>query len=311
MRRQSGSSISFFSLQDIVMSVTGVMLLIVMLLILKIIMQPTDDQSTSVPEISEVEINKQIESQEETLREIQDEIAKLNQSRQNAAPYLPSLDEIDALQHSIARLEGDIESIEKDIKTVKEEQKELKNRPELELVEDTEKRIPDLKQLCDDLKNQLIDLQNQIDVKTRQEQTSQSKLNALNREKDGLEKQWTTDGPKKVDVFVEPHLITEKTPHILVYGANMITIHSLDAPKHPFLNEQEFYRWADGRDREKEYIVVFARPSRFETTTNTPDCKKVLDKLREMGFDVGLQVISENTEITLRQENFHEVPNVP
>ena len=268
------------------MAVVGVVILMVLLLILRIIMQTAAAEPPPLPEITEEEIIERIESLEEARREIQDEIAKLKQAEQNAAPYIPSLDQIDALRTSIARLEGDIERIEADIKTAKERQEELNNRPEFKLMQEVERHIRELETLRDDL-------QRKNDEQTKQQQSLQSKIDELTKRQEALDRQLATDIAKRV--FVTPHKTTDKTPHILIYGQGRITVLSQADPiGQSFTSRKAFFDWARSLNRRTEYIVLYVRPSRFE------EYESVLDELKKMGFDTGLQVIGEKTEIALQ-----------
>jgi hypothetical protein len=280
------------------MSVTGVVLLVVMLLILRIVTQSTTAESIPLPEISEMEIYKQIESLEETRIKIQEEIARLSQFQRNATPYIPSLDEIDALQISIARLEGDIEKIDDDIKTVKNNQVDMKNRQDTGLLTDIEEKNRILELSRNDLQRQNTILQNQINEETKREQALRTKLDALKKEQAELSRPLQVETPKTL--FVEMHEATDKLPYIVVYGKDTLTVQTLtDSKKIMFPESKAFFDWVKGKDRETEYMVLFVKPSRFG------DYESIIEELKKLDFDVGFQVINEKTEITF------EVMNAP
>jgi hypothetical protein len=120
----------------------------------------------------------------------------------------------------------------------------------------------------------------------------QAKIDNLKKQQADLDRQLAEGVTKKV--FVTPHPSTDKTPYILIYGQGKITVLSQADPNgQSFTSRTAFFAWVAGRDRKTEYIVLYVRPSRFE------EYESILTELRKLGFDVGLQVLGEKTEISL------------
>jgi hypothetical protein len=285
-RRRNSSAISFFSFQDIIMSVVGTVILLMLFLILKLITQTVVAEPVSMPEITEAELVERVLLLEETRREIQDEITRLNQTFHTETLHIPSLDQIDAIRTSVERLEGDVQKMEEEIKTAKEHHAVMTNRPDARLVLEMEERIRLLEQLRDELKQRTADL-------TKQQQSLQAKRDDLTKQQTDLDRQLTTDVVRRV--YAIPSKATDKTPWLLIYGQGTITALSQANPKgQSFSSRQAFFTWAATRNVKTEYLVLYVRPSRFE------EYESVLDRLKQMGFDVGLQVLGEKTEIFLQ-----------
>ena len=290
-RQRSDSSISLFSFQDIIMAVVGIVLLIILLLILNII---TQVETASTPDISE-----RIESLENTRREIQEKIRRLSRDQKDVYSCVPSPSEIDALQTSIVRLEGDIEQIEQDTKRAITYHGEMKNRLEAIHLEEIDESIRKLEQSHYELSEHIEKLRNRNTEGTKREEELQSKLEALKKEQDNLRRQLIGDTAKKL--LVTLHEEPGKIPHIVVYGEGTLTVYSQNNPSgRLFFHPQLFFTWVGRRNKDNEYFVLFVRPSRFEGPTGTDDYKIILGELQKKGFDVGLQVIGEKTEITLQ-----------
>ena len=268
------------------MSVVGIIILVTLLLILKLITQmAVVAEPVSAPAITETELNEQIESLENVRRDIRDEIAKLNPAAENPAPLIPLRDQIDALRTSITRIEGDVEKIEEAIKTAKERHEEMTNRPDAQLAMETEKSIQELQRLQDELKRE-------IHEQAKQQHEFQAKQDDLNQQMTELERRLSQEVTHHI--YAIPSKTTDKTPYLLIYGQGTITVLSQADPKgQSFTSRQAFFSWVSGRNKKTEYLVLYVRPSRFDEYEN------ILDPLKKMGFDVGLQVLGEKTEIFL------------
>ena len=275
------------------MSVVGIIILVILFLILKLITQVTVAEPATIPEITEMELNERIESLENARREIQDEIVKLNQAKQNAAPHIPSLDQMNALRVSIARLEGDVEKIEMENKTAKEYHDEMTNRPDAKHLAETEESIRELEMMQSELQRETQELRSKNNEQTKRQQELRTKQNDLQKQQAALERQLAEDVAKKV--MVVPRKSTDKTPYLLIYGQGKITVLSHADPKGlSFTSRQAFFNWVQSRNPKTEYIVLYVKPSRFE------EQKSILESLQKMGFETGLQVIGEKTEIVLQ-----------
>jgi len=269
------------------MSVVGIIILVTLLLILKLISQMAVAEPIEVPEITEAELNGRIESLEQNRREIESELARLNQAKQTETPYIPSLSQIDTLRASVERLKADTENIKEDIRKTQDRQNEINNNAAAKLIAELEKNISELEQ-------QHTELQNQSSEQIQRQKDLQTTIGELKKQLAELDSQLSVEMAKKI--FAIPNKATDKTPYILVYGQGPITVLSENDPmEQTFASTTAFLKWVDERDRKTEYIVLYVRPSRFG------DYKNVLDGLKRREFDTGLQVLGEDTEITLRR----------
>ncbi|MDR3182422.1 MAG: hypothetical protein LBT89_05775 [Planctomycetaceae bacterium] len=283
-RRRNESKVSFFSFQDIIMSVVGVVILITLILILKLVTQTP--QGEAVQEMSAAELAEQIKSLEQERREIQDEIAALRQARQNASAYVPSQEQIESLRSTENRLLSEIENLEKNIDAAEQQNEKLKNHPAARRSEEAGKHIEALQEQQAALE------QKQKELKEQQTRL-QAKLQGLKNKNTALDRKLAESVSQKV--YVSAPQSTGKTPYVLIYGAGTITILSLsDLGEKKFSSKSAFYAWADNCNKNTEYFVLYIRPSRFE------EYESVLETLKQKGFDVGLQVIGETTEFLIK-----------
>ena len=268
------------------MSVVGIIILVSLLLILKLLVQVTLAVAETVPEVSEAELNDRIESLEQTRREIQDEFARLNRMRQESIPDVPSQDQMESVQTSIERLDDEIIKLEETLKKSRQRRDDLNNRPDATIMKELEENIRKLKELLDKLREKNAEL-------AKRQRTLQATLDDLTKQQADLDRQLSEHAVQKV--YAIPSSSTNKTPYLLIYGQGTMTVLSqADPTGQSFTSVKAFYDWVAGRNKKTEYIVLYVRPSRFGKY------EEILDELRRMGFDVGLQVIGEETEIALQ-----------
>jgi uncharacterized phage infection (PIP) family protein YhgE len=286
-RHRNESPISFFSFQDIIMSVVGIVILITLLLILKLITQmslaePVPESTVSVQELTEL-----IESLKSSLHEIQDEITVMYKKQQDSQVWTPTQDQIDALQMATERLEAEITEIMQTIENATKNLEQLKQNQSLKLAEEKEKQIKQLKELLEQLKTQNKELaQQQKELQTKEEELQQNNAE--------LDKKLVAENIPQL--HISSVKTTDKTPYVFIYGQNGIDVISIDGSvKKTFTSQKQFYSWADTCNQKTEYFVLFVRPSKFDRY------EEVLGDLRLKGFDVGLQVIGETTQFSFKK----------
>ena len=267
------------------MSVVGTIILVMLFLILKLITQAAAKPS-SLPVMTETELMKRIQALETNHQEIHDEILSLNQALLNQTPYVPSWEQVDILHSSVERLERDVVVIEEEIKTAQEYHREMVNRPDAGLAAEMEAKIRELKQWRDQLSRKNSDLKNQ-------KQNLQSRNDDLKKQQTDLNLQLEKEVVQRV--YAVPNKMTDKIPYLLIYGQGTIRVLSqADPDGQSFRSRQAFFTWVANRNQKTEYFVLYIRPSRFD------EYASILDQLKQLGFDIGLQVIGENTEISLQ-----------
>jgi myosin heavy subunit len=282
-RRSSESPISLFSFQDIIMSVVGIVILITMILILKLIVQMTLATPSSAVNIDELQ--RQIETIRSVLQQIQDEITVLHQAKNESKIWTPSQEQIDAMKSTTERLEAEISAVDTQIKNGEHRNEKLKHDPKIQQLAETESRI---KKLLEELKN----LQEENKTLTENESKLQSQAKSLRTKNSELDKEVAQDVAVQLKVTVPK--TQEKTAFILIYGNNGIDVLPTDgSPAKNYKTASSLDSWIDTRDKNKEYFVVYVRPSRFGRY------EKIIQDLKVKGFDVGLQVIGEKTSFMI------------
>lgn len=268
------------------MSVVGIVLLISMLLVLQLITQTPVAEARTQEEVSVEELQTQIEAMEQIRRELQDEIATLHQAGRDSAAVL-SPDRMNALESVVERIEAETARLEQEIDEARRRKKTLESDPRFHLLTAKEQEVHDLEAAL---------AETEMVGKDLAEEWEKSAKAARNLEQTTAAQQsrLAEDVPNKL--FVSPHQATDKTPFLLVYGAEGLTVLSFDGktPSTRFDSLSSFSRRVSARNRSKDFFVVYVRPSRFGRY------EKVVDRLQSLGFDVGLQVIAEDVEISLK-----------
>ena len=282
-RRRKRSPVSLFSFQDIIMSVLGVVILVTLILVLKLVSQMAAAPPT--PTVIVDDIRQQIASLQPVLMELRDSIADLHRAREKSEIFTPSLDQIDAIQSTIDRLESDIAATKKKIEEIKRRIEELQNNPAMQQLEEIQEEIKDLTDKLANLKQQTKDTAgNAAEL--------QAKFEELKTKNTTLERQLAERAAVQLKVTIPKD--TDKTAFILVYGQGIINVIPTDGTsKQTFSSRTQFSNWVSRRDYENEHFVVYVRPSRFGQH------EEIVKDLRARGFDVGLQVTGEKTDLSL------------
>jgi hypothetical protein len=252
-------------------------------------MQMSLAESVSKSTVSVQELTETIESLKLSLREIQDETAEMHKNKQESQVWLPTQDQIDALQSITERLDTEIEEIRQSIKNASQYFEELKQNRLLKLAKEKEKQIEQLKELLEQLKEKNTEL-------TQQQKDLQTKENELQENNTELDKIIVTRDIPQLRISAQK--ISNKTPYILIYGQKGIDIISIDGLVKKFFSSRNMFNsWIKSCNKETEYFVLFVRPSKFDRY------EEILNDLRLKEFDVGLQVIGETTEFSINNEH--------
>ena len=282
-RHRTRTRISLFSFQDIITSVVGVVLLITLILLLQLISQMS--AAPPSPAITVRELRQQISDIQPVLAELQDSIAVLHRAREQSEIFTPSQDQTDALQSTVDRLETNVAIAEKRIEEIKKRIDELKNDPAIRRLSETEREI-------DELTDKIAEMQQQTKGITDDAAALQAKIQELKSKNTALDQQIASSAALQLKVTVPKD--TDKTAFILDYGQGTITVIPTDGSANQrFSSRSQFANWVSRRDHDTEHFVVYVRPSRFGQHDD------IIKDLRARGFDVGLQVIGERTNLSL------------
>jgi len=265
------------------MSVVGVVILITLILLLQLVSQMLAAPSPQT--ITVEELRQQVASLKPILAELQDSIAVSHRAREKSEVFTPSLDQIDAIQSTIERHESDIAAMEKQIEKIKKRIEELQNAPAINQLAETQQEIKDLT-------NKFVEMKQQTKNVTDTAASLQAKIQELKTKNTALDQQLAQRAGIQLKVTVPKD--TDKTAFILDYGQGVINVVPTDgSPKQTFSSRTQFSNWISRRDYTKEHFVVYVRPSRFGQHD------EIVKDLRARGFDVGLQVIGEKTNLSL------------
>jgi len=222
------------------------------------------------------EIRRQIGSIRPVLTELQNAIVELRRARDQSEVLTPSQKQIDAVRSTIDIIETNVAATDKRIEEIKKRIAELKNDP----------AMPQLEKMQTEIDN----LTDKLAKQTKSKATLEKEIQDLKDKNKAQDQQIT--GRVKV-VFKKD---TNKTAFIVDYknvsGRDTIAVYREDgSSERTFSSQVAFFEWMDGRNRNNEHFIVYIRPSRF-TQYN-----RIIEVLRLMKFDVGLQVIGEDTNL--------------
>ena len=265
------------------MSAVGVVVLVTLILLLQLVSQMS--ASPPSPTTNVQELRERIASLQKILTEIQDSIAVLHRAREQSEIFTPSQDHTDALQSTVERLEANVAQTEKQIEEIKERIAQLQNNPAIQQLEATQEEIDKLSDRLDDLKQQTKDT-------TENFAELEEKVRELRAKNTALDQQLAQRAVPQLRITVPKD--TDRTAFILDYGQGVINVIPVDgSPTQRFSTRSQFDAWIRGRNPVTEHFVVYVRPSRFG------EHEAIVRSLRARGFDVGLQVIGEKTNLSL------------
>ncbi|MDR2706982.1 MAG: hypothetical protein LBC02_14505 [Planctomycetaceae bacterium] len=296
-RHRNESPISFFSFQDIIMSVVGIVILITLLLILKLITQmslaePVPESTVSVQELTEL-----IESLKSSLREIQDETAEMYKMKQKLQTWTPTQDQMDASQATIERLDFEITEIRQSIENATQHAEKLKQNQSLKLAEEKEQQIKQLKELSEQLTEKNMEL-------AQQQKDLQAKENELKNKNNELDQQIAdaNNRPTKVN-FSNLPAAPNHYLYLTLFDTKGFTVFNVresyeknfsktDIFVKFILSEQKRFQ---EQDEFLDGVFLVVRPSKIE------EYEDVIKLLHDHGLRVGFTFIGENTEFSLEK----------
>ncbi|MDR0520388.1 MAG: hypothetical protein LBH00_00895 [Planctomycetaceae bacterium] len=280
MKREK-NPISLFSFQDIIMSVVGIVILMTLILILQLVSRMS--AAPPSPVISVQELKQQIDALHAVKTELQNAVAELHQAREQSESVTPSQEKIDALQSTVARLESDIAATEKKLDETQKKSAELRKNPAMQEIADLQQEIKKQHDTIAELEKQKKDI-------SVTETELQAKVQELRAKNAALAQKIAEHVSPQVKVTIPQDM--EKTAYILLYGQGTISVIATDgSPRQTFSSASRFYDWAGKRNTAKEFFVIYVRPSRFGQQD------EVIKNLQARGFEVGLQVIGEKTDL--------------
>ncbi len=265
------------------MSVVGIVILITMILILKLIAQTSRISDVSTVDVAALQ--KQVESMRRVLEEIQSETIAIQQAKSESTPWIPSAAERDALAATLFRLESEMVETEKTIENAQKNNETLRKHPAIQVLTTTEENLQELQEKLAQIRKDNEDVREEMQAVEKELKPLEEKIEDLDTALSAVQiKQLRVEIPQNQD----------KKAFILLYGDGMIEALPTDGSrKRRFQTRSALDDWIDSCDPEHEYFVVYVRPSSFAKY------EEILKALKAKGFEVGLQVIGEQTDLSL------------
>lgn len=257
-RRKSNAAFSLFAFQDIITSVTGIMILVTLMLALELLQRTENSPPTRTREL--------IEEIQATLQEVQQEIERLESQQQSSDPSLQELAVLDAetLKRKLEQISARRQSLTQDINELIEDAQETTQR-EQEVNEEARRRQPELAEL---------------ERMRRELEQTREKLEQL-------------QDSNRV-VFNRPQDAGNRTPWLVEFTGSEILVAELGVSQAPlrFSSESEFLQWVRQKNPSSNFLVLLVKPNSVEQYDG------VVDELLDRRFPYGVNLLnSEQTAI--------------
>lgn len=261
-RRKSANPVSLFSFQDIITSVTGIMILVTLLMALELSQRVLDS-----PRVQTMAVNRQLEvavsDAEENIRELESQLAareaKLEQAAARDRQRMTS--EAKDAQRQLEQLETETQRLAEQADAAKRRQRDMESRERLH--------------------QQEIDQLNELNRKIAELEEQLRKLKSSNRVIYN-----PAQGTSKEAWLVE---VTGQSLQVAPMGrAAQPTVFSVaSAAQVP----PAFQQWLAGRDKRAEYFVLLIKASGVQ----------LFDRLKEeltgQGFELGFDIVDEKVTV--------------
>ena len=267
-KKDNMPAISFFSFQDIITSVTGIMFLVVMLLVLMVLRSPVNAIRQK-----EMNVSKEIRELEKPLRELRRALAALSSRTQAERKRLEELKKLklEELPRLKSSLIAKLNAVDAEIRSLQEETKRLKSLLEQErnTAETVRKRLAADKSASTALESEIRDLSKSI-----------------------VEEQQLRKKMEKVLQFVWDRQ-NSRNPVLLVCGETEISAEMLRGKKEHvvFDDFEKCLEWCNSQDRDDVYFILLIKPSAFTYA------EKFSHALFKAGFQRGREVLPDDKTV--------------
>jgi chromosome segregation ATPase len=271
LRRGSGST-GFFAFQDVITSVIGIVLFIALLLSLFVGLDGVTGNANSPPR--QAASPEDLARLESLLAQIVDLEDKLRQ--QKTASFVDHGVEIETLRADLALLQSQIEALP-------DNQKPAGTSPEV-LAE-----IATLQAIAERAAEEVAEAE-------RRAAHARTSLEDLEKKLEAAQQAKLAEEAKKNDIFLIPERArTTKSPVLLDVRDREVSLQTLDG------RSSQVKTSASGDlksllrefDKTDYYVVIYFRPSTFHL------CKQVLDAVRNLGFEIGYDMVREDQKVVL------------
>jgi hypothetical protein len=260
-RKRSSSPISLFSFQDIITSVTGIMILITLMLALEVIQKKENGpdaqsrQLASDAQRSAEEIAQRIESNKQAIEQMRHKLQQTTQELTELAQF-----DADQLRRQATDLNEVSTHLSNELQKSSAQRAAATKRAQ-QAKEAKDRRASDPQTLAETI----------IAAKEKTAQLEQMK--------------------KSGRMIFSPTEGDEKAPWLVEIDENRIAVAEVgkEAPPQSFATPDQFFAWAGDRNPSREYFVLLVKPGGIKHFGQIQD-----DLLNELGFDVGYDVLPSN-----------------
>ena len=267
-KKDNTPAISFFSFQDIITSVTGIMFLVVMLLVLMVLRSPVNAIRQK-----EMNVSKEIRELEKPLRELRRALAALNGRTEAERKRLEELKKLklESLPGLKASLIEKLNAADAEIRSLQEETKYLRSqlKQEQKTAETFRTRLDADKSANTALESEIRELVKHI----AEEQQLRKKM-------------------EKVLRFVWDRQ-NSRNPVLLVCGETEISANMLRGKTEQvvFDDYAKCLEWCKSQDRNEVYFILLIKPSAFTYA------EKFSLELLDAGFQRGREVLPDDKTV--------------
>lgn len=280
-KKSDDPPVSLFAFQDIITSITGIMILVVLMLILDVIASKTVASAAVAPSSP---YHGDVDELQKTLAKIQSEIRQEEQwETRNEAAYKNVIDnDVENLRKKINDARRKADDLKTDSQRLASARDDLKEENA-----NIEKRTRNVRQLTDDLAGKLQAARNELERKLDEKEDVYRKIEELKKnlkDHDNRVKFSPPKGESREAFFVECAMENIKCKRS--GGEQVWTFESGGTNVSPMI--KRFADWLDKRDAKSNYLVLIVKPSAVSYLGS------VIEMVKRRGFSYGMEPLEEN-----------------
>jgi hypothetical protein len=278
--RSTGAAISLFSFQDIITSVTAIMILLVLILTLELVSRSSQRGVAVEDRRVAREFRESVRSMEQHVQSLREELVGL-QTRANASASFSATDTRQRARDATVRadrLAEEIAILEASLRTATSERRQ--SEADLLAAGPTS---------ADESPDHIEALERRVaEIETTNSAERQ-------RQRDSAESGAADGSPPTLIFNVPPGDSLE--PRLLEVSADGLVALAADAGEHRRFRGpgREFDRWLASLDSAREYVVIVLRP------TGVKVYQDVVDAIEAAGISVGAELVGESMTVAVRQ----------
>ena len=270
-RTDNSPAISFFSFQDIITSVTGIMFLVVLILILMLLMR---QKPTSPQEQEEIRGNEELKQELARLQE------ELGETASGVAQIQARLQELVKL--NLAESEARLALLNTDLKKLRNENQLIKVK-----IDQTEESLKQVASAQEDIRQQIVQAKEELDSKSPKEALLSQKIQDTENQLQSIKKTvrftWQRNFSKK------PLLVECGADHIRMGTSNAeIPLASFNGNS-PETIMNGLLRRLTQYPASDHYILLLVKPAAFVYA------EELSERLRLKGYERGREVLPNDT----------------